>query len=603
MSTPTHPLSQERDAVQELLTPDGSVLLGIRRDAIRRLRRLMYEGVRAIPQQPGLEFGGLCVASKSVAPGSTETVLDFVPVEIQYQYGPRFRACAADRPIFEKAMAKQQGETDSRVVGCFRSHLAVDLQIRKEDRWLMNVLLGERGGFFMLIQPMFDEVSVFSFGAAGTPLDTLPIARFSLRDGGPEVEKSKRSELPETAAAPPFASSRAASNKTASNPAASSRIASGPIASNPIASKRATSVVAESRNGITAVPGSLRSPVSHSAETATRPRAASESTKKIWLVSLALISLALAIFIAAARTPSAVASTGLAISNKGSTVEITWNVSSPAVKRAIRGALFTTDDVNSSQVNLTAAQVHQGHYEYPHATGDLFCEITFYQPDHTFVGETKTIRLKAAADSGPTTPGPHQQSTPASADALPPKPAADYDADSARESDPDSEETFVVKNDRAPFVPPPATERVRGPVIEKPPEVQGNQAPITAALPPVLLALKPPAPPVTPPARTAPPAPPSVSFSVPVPLKRVAPVIPFRARSLLREAVIVTVVVNVDAHGKVTAAKASGDNAGIRRLLAPNSEQAARQWRFEPALRNGVAVASQTELSFRFVNP
>jgi hypothetical protein len=587
MSIPTHPLPRETDAVKELLTPDGSFLLGIRKDAIRRLRRLIYEGVRAIPQQPGLEFGGLCVASKTVAPGSTETVLDFVPVEIQYQYGPRFRACAADRPIFEKAMAKQQAETDSRVVGCFRSHLAVDLQIRREDRWLMNVLLGERGGFLMLIQPMFDEVSVFSFGAAGTPLDTLPVARFSLRDGGPEMEKSKRNELPAAAANPPSASSRAASNKTASNPAASS-----PAASSPITSNKAASIVAEPRKGITAVPGSLRSPVSRSAETAIRPRALSESTKNIWLASLALISLALAIFVAVARTPSTVASTGLAISNKGSTVE-----------RAIRGALFTTDDLNSSQVNLTAAQVHQGHYEYPHATGDLFCEITFYQPNHTFVGETKTIRLKAAADSGPTTPGTHQQSTPASADALPPKPAADYDAGSARESDPDSEETFVVKNDRAPFVPPPATERVRGPVIAKPPEVQGNPAPITAALPPVLLALKPPSPPVTPPARTAPPAPPSVSFSVPVPLKRVAPVIPSRARSVLREPVVVTVVVDVDAHGKVTAARASGDNTGIRRLLAPNSEQAAKQWRFEPALRNGVAVASQTELSFRFMNP
>ena len=86
----------------------------------------------------------------------------------------------------------------------------------------------------MLIQPMFDEVSVFSFGAAGTPLDTLPVARFSLRDGGPEGEKSKRNELPATAASLPFASTRTASNKTASNPIASGPITSGPIASGPI---------------------------------------------------------------------------------------------------------------------------------------------------------------------------------------------------------------------------------------------------------------------------------------------------------------------------------------------------------------------------------
>lgn len=234
MSTPIQPLTYEKDAVTELLAIDGSLLLRIRRDAIQRLRRLIYEGVRAIPQQPGLEFGGLCVASKPVSWGLTETVIDFVPVEIQYQYGPRFRACPADGPIFKEALAEQQRDGESRVVGCFRSHLAADLQIRKEDRWLMNLLLGERGGFLMLVQPMFDEVSVFSFGAGGTPLDTLPITRFSLRDGGPE-EKPKRPELPSTAADPPFASIKAASGALAIN--------------------RAPAVLAGSGNGNPAVPG------------------------------------------------------------------------------------------------------------------------------------------------------------------------------------------------------------------------------------------------------------------------------------------------------------------------------------------------------------
>jgi hypothetical protein len=588
MSAPTHPLPQEREAIKELLTTDGSLLVGIRKGAIRRLRRLIYEEVRAIPQQPGLEFGGLCVASKHALWGSTDTVIDFVPVEIQYQYGPRFRACPADSAIFEKVMAKQQTDGSSRVVGCFRSHLAVDLEIRKEDRLLMNTLLGERGGFFMLIQPMFDEVSVFCFGAGGTPLDTLPVARFSLRDGGPEVEKPNRAELPLTGANPPFASSKAASNPVAASLAALSKAAPGGAASH---------------KGIAADPGSVRSPASRAMETTNAPNSRSDLKKNVWLVSLALLSLALAIFIVVARTPSTASQTGLAISSKGDTVEVTWNVSSPAVKRAIRGTLFTSDDINSSQVNLTAAQVHDGRYEYSHAAGNLFCEVTFYQPNHTFVGETKTIRLKAATDPAPTSPvRPHQPAA-ASADALPSKPAADYDADSTAESDPDSGETFVVKNDRAPFVPPPSNEIAQAPVIARPPEVQGNPAPFNAALPPLLMALKPPAPAVTPPARTAAPVTQSVTFTAAVPLKRVAPVVPPGARSLLHEPVVVTVVVDVDARGKVTAARSSGVNTGLRQLLAPNSVQAAKQWQFEPASRNGVPVASQTELSFRYANP
>jgi hypothetical protein len=601
MPAPIHPLTNEKDAVREILAADGSLLLGIRKDAIRRLRRLISEGVRAIPQQPGLEFGGLCVASKHALWGSTDTVFDFEPVEIQYQYGPRFRACPADRAIFEKAMAKHQTDGGSRVVGCFRSHLAVDLQIRKEDRWLMNVLLGQRGGFFMLIQPMFDEISVFSFGAGGTPLDTLPVARFSLRDGGPEMEKPKGTELPLTAANPPFVSS-----KPASTPVALERPSSLKVnreSASPLPQRPAASVTTVPLGGMAAVPGSARRPALGTTETTIPPKTPSDSTKSVWLVLLALLSLALAIFIVVARTPPTPSSTGLTVSSKGSTVEITWNVSSPAVKKAIRGTLFTTDDINSSQVNLTAAQVHQGRYEYRQATGDLFCEITFYQPDNTFVGETKTIRLKAAADSGPTSPRQRQQPVPASARALPSEPAPDYEADPIADSDPDSGETFVVKNDRVPFVPPPSNEVVRGPVIARPPDVQSNPAPVSAALPPVLMTLKPPAPAVTPPPRPAAPVTQSVTFTAAVPLKRVAPAVPAGARSLLHEPVVVTVVVEVDTHGKVTAARSSGVNTGLRRLLAPNSVEAARQWQFEPALRNGAPVASQTELSFRFMNP
>lgn len=631
MSTPTRPLTQEKDAITELLAVDGSLLLRVRKNAIQRLRRLIYEGVRAIPQQPGLEIGGLCVASKPVAWGLTETVIDFVPVEIQYQYGPRFRACPADRAVFEDAMAQQQTDGESRVVGCFRSHLAVDLQIRTEDRWLMNTVLGERGGFLMLVQPMFDEVCVFSFGPGGTPLDTLPVGRFSLRDGGPEVEKSKRTELPGPAPDPSFASRKAESYP----------VVSGPLASDQAASTRLASVIAASPGGITVVPGSIRNPEALPAESPIRPETPREARKNVWLVPLAVLFLVLAIFFFVARTPSAASQTGLAISNKGSTVEITWNIASPVVKRATRATLFTSDDLRSSQVNLTAAQVHAGHYEYPRAAGDVFCEVTFYQPNNTFVGETKTIRLKASNGATPASQVLPQQPSPVSlnasaskpapgghaafladglpskpvpdnhtrsaADGLLSKPTPDNQADSAADTDPDSGETFVVKSARVPFVPPPSKEVVRGPVIARPPEVQGNSAPVGAALPPVVMALKPPpppvTPPVTPPARAAAPVAQSVTFTAAVPLKRVPPVIPSGARALLHEPVVVTVVVDVDGRGKVTAARLSGDNKGVRQLLAPNCVQAARLWQFEPALRNGVPVASQTELSFRFSSP
>ncbi len=270
------------------------------------------------------------------------------------------------------------------------------------------------------------------------------------------------------------------------------------------------------------------------------------------------------------------------------------------------------------------------------------------------MGETKTLRLKAGNVPAPASPAPGEQPGPALvspfppkpapnshtdslakallpkpaannhtdlvAEALPPKPtpdihtdpvvkalpskpAPDIHAGSTADSDSDSGETFVIKNDRVPFVPPPANERVPGPAIAKPPDVDTAPAPITTALPAVTMPLKPPAAPVTPPPRTAAPVPQPVTFAAPVPVKRVPPVVPPAARSLLHDPVVVTVVVDIDAHGKVTAARLSGVNKGLQQLLAPNSVQAAKSWRFEPALRNGVPVASQTELSFRFTKP
>jgi protein TonB len=57
--------------------------------------------------------------------------------------------------------------------------------------------------------------------------------------------------------------------------------------------------------------------------------------------------------------------------------------------------------------------------------------------------------------------------------------------------------------------------------------------------------------------------------------------------------------VQIDARGEVTEAKVSrGGNPALEWAAL----DAAKRWRFQPALRNGIAVASDVEIPFRFSN-
>jgi TonB family protein len=56
------------------------------------------------------------------------------------------------------------------------------------------------------------------------------------------------------------------------------------------------------------------------------------------------------------------------------------------------------------------------------------------------------------------------------------------------------------------------------------------------------------------------------------------------------------VIVEIDENGKVVSAKAT-EGPGILRQAAEN---AARQWEFNPAKRNGIAIRSSQRLVFNF---
>jgi TonB family protein len=83
-------------------------------------------------------------------------------------------------------------------------------------------------------------------------------------------------------------------------------------------------------------------------------------------------------------------------------------------------------------------------------------------------------------------------------------------------------------------------------------------------------------------------------------------VLPFVSASVLRlisPAVIVNVKVQIDDQGKVVKAESLTHGPPLVNTLADAAVDAARHWRFVPARRGNLNVASETVLNFAFTHP
>jgi hypothetical protein len=92
---------------------------------------------------------------------------------------------------------------------------------------------------------------------------------------------------------------------------------------------------------------------------------------------------------------------GLAVRNHGPKVELTWNTGSTAVRSAVHGSLLITSGRASNRVELSAAQIQAGAYEYTPAQSDLTFVLMLYQRDDSFAGQTQSFHANL-----PVTPPP-----------------------------------------------------------------------------------------------------------------------------------------------------------------------------------------------------
>lgn len=293
------------------------------------------------------------------------------------------------------------------------------------------------------------------------------------------------------------------------------------------------------------------------------------------------------------------------------TLVVKWDPESEAARDSERASLVIVDGADVNRVELNPAQLRVGHYEYTAKQQNVTCLMTLYRNHNAFVGATQFVHLgppgvpaegtldrKLAASGEKLFSG---DKTSAALGKSGPQPQVPASGTAVPQNNPQS-------NNNAPplrsFTPPPvgAPHVAPSPRVEEPPQLSPTE-PKPGALP-LLPRIPPITSPVAPPRSATPtPAAPAPVRSepilvAPVPLARVTPRVP-GALAIQRD-VLIRIAVDIDSNGKVTGAHSLDGKDLLERMLSPYALQAARLWRFYPARRDGVAIASQTILAFQF---
>jgi hypothetical protein len=566
---------------REVRDDKGNLVFRMAAETLRRLEFLVRQGIKAIPCQ-GLEIGGLVIAASGATPDSVETLVDLAPVSIQYWFGPKYRYSEADHPAFEEALAHYPEGGDSRVVGCYRSHLADRVEAREEDRRMLQQLFGDRGGLLILVQASMFQRSVVHFYERTGGADPRLVGHLHVLEIPSPADASAEHPVP-------------------------SEIAPRSVESLPWKPTAAGADVAPWKRALLKQM-SLGEPDPFKAN---RPK--TSLLLGAAALFIALLSLALILIHNRAEHTETV-QVGLSIRNRGPKVELSWNGASPAVKNAVRGSINIVDSGELKRFDLNTAQMRSGRYEYTPVHSDLICQVMFYQPDNSFAGESAPfhVNLTQSATAN-TVPERANGAGSLTTDSLTKARAASE----SRSADPPFQPLKTPSRAPAASSPDEVSGLSQTPQMEPPPAfaaapqsprdpVVHPEIPAPAGAPVTPLAALPDTAPDTAPviAGTTPDsngdASQAVVFRAPVPLRRVAPAIPPGVRSLLQEPVSIRVVVEVNREGKVTGAMPGAAEGRIEKLLAPHAVQAARLWQFEPALRDGVPVAGETSVVFRF---
>ncbi len=540
----------------------------------------------------GLEVGGLVVGSALTWKAAEVVITGFLPVEIEYRFGPVFRPSESDIAAFSEAAKNVQDDT---VIGYFRTHLRDQLSLRAEDRRLLAQLFPQVDSCFIGISASAGAPSIANVYQVQAGADPVLLERFALRENEtvpPVVTPPVKAEPLVT---PPVVTPPVVTPQVVTSPVSPLKQPPSQPASEPAVIKSAPNWI--SWRGI--LPGSIAVLViAGVAYTMGRGSATVPTNAPVAPIHKPLPSL---------TSDSRI---DLHIVERGTQLEINWNAADPAIVTAARGMLIVTDTSDPGENNPTAstpgdidldgAQLRSGHFLYKSANNALSVLLMIYQPDGSFTGDIKDLNHTPPAQLPPPVVS-SLSPTPK------PPPAQEVRKHDVQKHEVQKEvpKTVAAKPARSWSAPPPApaSQIARAPAILEPPPVS-TVATISALK---LPALPVPSPPVVPPPVFAAPHP-NLTYRAPAPTRylaprvvhQVVPAVPLGIAPRIHTEVELEVSVTLDMDGKVTGAHIIASQGAAAGLLAIEALKAAQLCRFLPAQQDGRPVPGNTVLTFRF---
>ena len=285
---------------------------------------------------------------------------------------------------------------------------------------------------------------------------------------------------------------------------------------------------------------------------------------------------------------------GLQVRRQDRDLELTWDRESAWVAAATSGLISIEDGAVKRQISLDSQQLRGESILYSPTSDQIRIELTVTASTGAATESVRVIQGEAipthsvsAFRSPPDAVKPPETPAEPIRLAQPPKP-------------------FI-------FIPAPIAKPATSPTpLNEPPVLSGNSdspvSPFVSFAVPQTLAPPQPTPRaiLTEPARKEPSATrtpteasTTATYHPPVPITKVQPTFPFELKSVALKPTIVDVRVTVDANGKVLKAEPLRPE-NIHRLFLREAADAARLWRFHPALRGDQPVSSELVVRFTF---
>jgi hypothetical protein len=342
------------------------------------MERIAQEAVRALGSIPrrGAEVGGLLLGSAQSGDRAVVKIVDCLPVPCGHYFGPSYILTQEEKRTCEQVLARWQPLPSRNIyaVGYYRSHTRDELFLSDEDVWLMSNYFAEPSRVALLVKPRITTPSVGGFFFwedgrihCGASYLEFPFDRRALGVAPAEPEE----EVPAAAAeAVTAVESEAAPETTEAElpPAA-------PLPE-PAVFQPEPAAPAQQPESVP-LPSFLQAP----------QRADRQGRSWGWKAVLLWIPVLMALVLLGgwlgtqgarylplgwpSRTPADPYALGLAVTEYGDNLHLTWNRDAPALREAERGLLIIGDGEQSRTMELDAVQLRNGSVIYRRVSGPV----------------------------------------------------------------------------------------------------------------------------------------------------------------------------------------------------------------------------------------